>query len=81
MARGLWTLQVPSQSTEHDGRVAAVQTDDGHRVEVVGTSSTSRFTSTDRAYEIGARYEFHPTNSTSPYRNNICTRTHPVRPP
>ncbi len=68
-------------STERDGRVAAVLTDDGHRVEVVGTASTSGFTSVDRAYEIGARYEFHPANATSPFQDNICTRTHLISPP
>jgi len=68
-------------STERDGRVAAVQTDGGHRVELVGTASTSGSTSTDRAYEIGARYEFHPTNSTNPFQDNICTRTHLLSPP
>lgn len=76
-----WVFTGTVVSTERDGRVAAVQTDDGHRVEVVGTASTSGFTSVDRAYEIGARYEFHPTNSTSPFQDDICTRTHLVSPP
>jgi hypothetical protein len=76
-----WVFTGTVVSTERDGRVAAVRTDDGHRVEVVGTASTSGFTSVDRAYEIGERYEFHPTNSTSPFQDNICTRTHLVSPP
>jgi hypothetical protein len=77
-----WVFTGTVVSTERDGRVAAVQTDDGHRVEVVGTTSTSTngFTSVDRAYEVGARYEFHPANSTSPFQDNICTRTHVISP-
>jgi len=78
-----WMFTGTVVSTERDGRIAAVRTDDGHRVEVVGTTSTSTngITSVDRDYEIGARYEFHPTNSTSPFQDNICTRTHLVSPP
>jgi hypothetical protein len=33
-------------------------------------------TSVDRTYEVGAKYEFHPLNDTSPYRDNACTATH-----
>jgi len=76
-----WVFTGTVMSTERDGRVAAVRTDDGRRVEVVGTASTGGFTSVDRAYEIGARYEFHPANSTSPFQDNICTRTHLVSLP
>jgi hypothetical protein len=76
-----WVFTGTVLSTERDGRVAAVQTEAGHRVEVVGTASTGGFTSVDRAFEIGARYEFHPTNSTSPFQDDICTRTHLVSPP
>jgi hypothetical protein len=76
-----WAFTGTVVSTEHDGRVAAVRTDDGRRVEVVGTSSVSGFTSVDRDFEIGARYEFHPANSTSPYEDNICTRTHLISSP
>jgi hypothetical protein len=76
-----WVFTGTVVSTERDGRVAAVRTDDGHRVDVVGTASTGGFTSVDRAYEIGARYEFHPTNSASPFQDNICTRTHLASPP
>jgi hypothetical protein len=76
-----WAFTGTVVSTERDGRVAAVQTEDGHRVEVVGTASISGFTSVDRAYEIGARYEFHPTNATSPFQDNICTRTHLISRP
>ena len=29
----------------------------------------------DRSYQIGGRYEFHPTNATSPFVDNECTAT------
>jgi hypothetical protein len=76
-----WVFTGTVVSTERDGRVAAVQTEDGRRVEVVGTASTGGFTSVDRAFEIGARYEFHPANSISPFQDDICSRTHLVSPP
>jgi hypothetical protein len=49
-------------------------------VQVIGTASTSGFTSGNRAFDIGARYEFHPTNATSPFEDNICTRAHLGQP-
>ena len=78
-----WVFTGTVVSTERDGRVAAVQTDGGHRVEVVGTTSTSTngLTSVYRDFEIGARYEFHPANSTSPFQDDTCTRTHLISPP
>ena len=64
-------------STSSRGRVATVKTDTGATVEVVGTPSTgSAATSVDRSYEVGGRYEFHPTNGSSPYQDNACTATH-----
>ena len=63
-------------STRSHGRVATVLTDGGARVEVWGTPDIgSAATSVDRTYEVGGRYEFHPTNSASPYRDNACTAT------
>lgn len=66
-------------STEQDDRVATVITDKGVEVTVLGTGDTSRlsesFTSVDRRYQPGGRYEFHPTNAKSPYRDNACTAT------
>ena len=31
--------------------------------------------SVDRTYELGATYEFHPTNGEDPYQDNACTAT------
>ncbi|MEV6521155.1 hypothetical protein AB0M43_04320 [Longispora sp. NPDC051575] len=63
--------------TENRGRVARVRTDDGRTVTVVGTEATGpdSLTTVDRSYEAGTRYEFHPVNGSSPYRDNICTAT------
>lgn len=67
--------------TRSQGRVATVRTDTGVTVEVVGTPSVgSVMTSVDRTYEVGARYEFHPLNSTSPYQDNACTATRLLSP-
>lgn len=71
------------QSTEYEGRVARVRTDDGRDVTVIGTPADlggarpgeTVATSVDRTYSVGARYEFHPTNDASPYADNACTAT------
>ena len=64
-------------STQSNGRVATVRTDVGTTVQVRGTpDSGSGATSVDRSYEVGARYEFHPLNDSSPYEDNACTFTH-----
>jgi hypothetical protein len=64
-------------STESMGRLAVVRTDAGATVEVRGTIVTAEnaFTSVDRSYQVGGRYEFHPTNATSPFADNECTAT------
>lgn len=63
-------------ATTSRGRVATVRTGTGVEVEVVGTPDRgSQQTSVDRTYEVGGRYEFHPTNDTSPYQDNSCTAT------
>jgi hypothetical protein len=65
--------------TSNDGRVAAVRTDAGNVVTVVGTPDLgSGATSVDRKYVVGTRYEFHPINDKSPYQDNACTATHEV---
>lgn len=63
--------------TELGGRLAYVATDDGRSVVVRGTVSDvdDAFTTVDRTYVTGHRYEFHPVSSTSPYEDNICTAT------
>lgn len=65
--------------TAEQGRVATVVTDAGRQVEVLGTQGTNWFTnsysSVDRRYALGARYEFHPLNDETPYRDNGCTAT------
>jgi hypothetical protein len=59
-----------------DARVATVRTDDGRVVQVVGSPDpTAVATSVDRRFVVGSRYEFHPTNDTSPYQDNACTAT------
>lgn len=63
-------------STKSHGRIATVRTDTGATVKVVGTPDTgSGATSVDRTYEVGGRYEFHPTNDASPFQDNACTAT------
>jgi hypothetical protein len=70
-------------SVELEGRVAHVRTDDGRTVVVRGTDSDSpnAFTSVDRTYSAGARYEFHPINATEPYQDNACTATREIAAP
>jgi len=62
--------------TKWDGRLARVRTSTGKLVIVKGAAKPHEVTSVDRFYEINQRYEFHPMNSRSPYRDNICTATH-----
>jgi hypothetical protein len=62
-------------STEADGRIAEVIAQDGRKVEVRGTPDASAITTVDRTYQVGARYEFHPVNDSSPYEDNACTAT------
>ncbi len=49
----------------------------GSTVEVRGTSAAGddEATSVDRMYEVGRRYEFHPTNTSPPWEDNSCTAT------
>lgn len=70
--------------TKQDGYVATVITDAGDRVTVLGAADTGWFaarSSVDRQYVLGARYEFHPTNSADPYQDNICTATRKLAGP
>jgi len=63
-------------SVSDQGRTATVRTDDGRTVTVTGRGDPSgAITSVDRTYTAGARYEFHPLNDASPYRDNACTAT------
>ena len=64
-------------TTSDSDRVAQVRTDTGAEVTVLGTPNpgTSGVTSVDRTFIAGARYEFHPLNEASPYRDNLCTAT------
>lgn len=72
-------------STEEEDRIATVMTDEGESVTVLGTGDTSRFsesfTSVDRRYQQGGRYEFHPINAKPPYRDNACTATRQLAGP
>jgi hypothetical protein len=63
---------------DNAGRRASVRTDDGRTVTVVGSDAAepNAATSVDRAFQLGGRYEFHPLNDASPYRDNACTATH-----
>jgi hypothetical protein len=68
-------------STGWAGRDAQVRTLQGRVVEVIGTPGTSdQHTSVDRTYQVGSWYVFDPGNATSPFRDNICTATHPLAP-
>jgi hypothetical protein len=79
--------------TEKQDRVATVITDSGRKVKVVGTPDSGwfskSFSSVDRRYASGGRYEFHPINAESPYQDNRCTairqlagpRLRPLPPP
>ncbi len=71
--------------TREEDRIAIVITDEGRRVTVLGTRDDSRFvesfSSVDRRYALGGRYEFHPTNASNPYRDNACTATHKMAGP
>jgi hypothetical protein len=71
--------------TDEDGRVAEVITDGGQEVTVLGTEHPSEFSnsysSVDRRYALGGRYEFHPLNDESPYRDNACTATKQISGP
>ena len=70
-------------STERKDHVATVITDSGQRVTVLGTEGgfAESFRSTDRRYALGGRYEFHPLDGESPYRDNICTATQQLAGP
>jgi hypothetical protein len=63
---------------DNAGRRASVRTDDGRTVTVVGSDAAgpNAATSVDRAFQLDGRYEFHPLNAASPYRDNACTATH-----
>ena len=61
--------------TANDGRTATVRTDDGRTVKIIGAESGRAVTSVDRGFRTGYRYEFHPLNDASPYRDNACTAT------
>ena len=63
-------------ATKWDGRFARVRTSTGKLVIVKGAAGPHQVTSVDRFYELDRRYEFHPLNSRSPYRDNACTATH-----
>ena len=63
-------------ATDDSGGTATVHTDDGLEVTVVGREGGQGvISSVDRTYERGRRYEFHPLNAQSPYRDNACTAT------
>jgi hypothetical protein len=63
--------------TRWDGRWARVRTDSGDVVEVLG-GGPDAVSSVDRFYRAGRRYEFHPINRRTPFRDNLCTATHRV---
>lgn len=64
-------------TTQNNDRIAQVRTDAGAEVTVLGTESPdgTSASSVDRTFLAGARYEFHPINDTTPYRDNACTAT------
>jgi len=70
-----WSFAGVVTQVRSDNRIATVRTDDGRLVEVRGALYDS-FTSIDRSYSPGGRYEFHPLNDSSPFEDNNCTATH-----
>ncbi len=48
--------------------------------EAAGWLSDS-YSSIDRRYALGGRYEFHPVNDESPFSDNACTATHQLSGP
>lgn len=64
-------------STSKEGRWAEVALPDGSVVEVRG-GPRDGFTSVDRTFARGARYEFHPLSSSPPFEDNACTATRRV---
>ncbi|HLL65382.1 MAG TPA: hypothetical protein VK453_06490 [Micromonosporaceae bacterium] len=65
-------------STGWGGRLARVRTWSGRLVIVKGGERPGAITSVDRFYQVNQRYEFHPLNRRSPYRDNLCTATRPL---
>lgn len=65
--------------TANGGRTATVRTDEGTTVTVTGAESGA-VSPVDRRYKTGVRYEFHPLNDSSPYRDNACTATRELGP-
>jgi hypothetical protein len=59
-------------ATEDAGYTATVVVESGEQVTVEGGQSG---VSSARRFAVGAFYEFHPTNATSPYAVNGCTTT------
>lgn len=71
-------------ATQDKDRVATVITDAGDRVTVRGALTSGLFagiSSVDRTFILGARYEFHPINSSDPYRDDACTATRQIAGP
>jgi hypothetical protein len=75
ISRSPWSFAGVVTQVSSDDRIATVRTDDGRLVEVRGALHHS-FTSIDRTYSPGGRYEFHPLNDSSPFEDNNCTATH-----
>ncbi|WP_104106189.1 hypothetical protein [Nocardioides sp. 616] len=65
--------------------MAEVVTDEAATVTVQGTKDrtwfSNSYSSSDRRYALGGRYEFHPLNDDSPYSDNACTATRQVSGP
>ncbi|MGH3487981.1 MAG: hypothetical protein ACRDP8_08720 [Actinopolymorphaceae bacterium] len=59
-------------ATEDAGHTGTVVVESGEQVTVEGGQSGA---SSARRFAVGAFYEFHPTNTTSPYAVNGCTAT------
>ena len=68
-------------AVSHGGREATVRLPDGGRAVVVGGPPGASATSVDRVYAVGATYEFHPLDATSPFQDNACTATRQLSGP
>lgn len=67
--------------TRYRGSEATVRTDSGALVVVRGyvRRDPLLLSTVGRRFREGGRYEFHPINARSPFRDNACTATHRIR--
>lgn len=75
-------------AAENNGRTATVEVDEIWKgpplpdsvVVIGGAEGENVASSVDREFRVGLTYLFFPNNSSSPFRDNICTSTQPYSP-